>query len=160
MTNGNEATLTDGLEGVSNQVNVLIEENRRLRRKSELDDNTIEMMTNQYNDLSSKVEGLIAVAQQREHMLQVDSDKHRLSSQEIEGALKQVGELITSVLARRVGNSTPLNISDRRMSVISDPRMPEMQIPKELKHRSETDRADEEGLRAVVKSIENLSKQR
>lgn len=122
---------------LSDQVNALIAENRRLRMKSEADDKTIHVLKEQYDSLQSGVENMVEDHRRIENAMLEDHrstvrelvaerDRAVRAYTEIEGNLNQAADLIMQAARARVGNETPDPMPQAHTPHLADSRIPQV----------------------------------
>lgn len=136
------------IDTFSKQVNDLVQENHRLRAKSDADDEIKLMLKKQYDDLSAGVEVMVEEhkeiekesqerysKQLREWMFRCDRSERSYS--EISGLLTQVGsaamvvnELIMQAVRAKVGDITPEKMPKADIAKVDDNRLPPMELGK------------------------------
>ncbi len=114
-----EAQFTD-------QATKLVAENRRLRIKSDVDDETINILKQQYDELQSGVENLIEDHRKIERQLCAERDRAVRTSAEIEALLTQAGDLILQAMRARIGDVTPKVMPKAQTPHLVDQRMPQV----------------------------------
>lgn len=104
---------------LSDQINALVAENRRLRNKSTADDITIQTLTEQYERLQSGVEDMVEDHRRRERELIAAADRAERAYVSIQGLLDQAADLILQAARARVGDAMPAPVPH-----LTDSRMP------------------------------------
>lgn len=101
--------MTDRLTLVSNQhstlndqVSQIVAENQHLRVKSDGDDKVIALLKEQYEQLSSSVNGMRDQYERQLHAARTERDLAKVAYQEIEALLLQSANIITQGLHARV----------------------------------------------------------
>lgn len=112
------------ISAFSDQINLLIAENRRLLKKSEADDKTIYVLKDQYDTLHAGVESLIEDHRAIERQLAGERDRAVRAYTEINGLLNQSADLIMQAIRARVGDLTPEKMPQRPLAEIHDDRLP------------------------------------
>jgi len=124
---------------LSEQIDRLVAENRRLRVKSENDDKTIHLIKGQYESLSSQVRSLresaasevekarsTALADVQD--MEIELDQAKQAYREIESILMQITDSITQALRARIGNATPEKVPPTVVAKVDDDRLPRIGI--------------------------------
>lgn len=111
-------------QAMIDQVTSLVQENRRLRAKSNADDETIHLLKEQYATVAGGIEGMVEDHRRRERELMIESHQHKVAYEEIRGLLNQAGDLLLQAFRARVGNETPEQMPQLRLPVIEDRRLP------------------------------------
>lgn len=130
------------IDEFNKQVSDLVRENRRLRAKSDADDETILTLKKQYDDLAAGVESMVedhkaieAESQERfnkaNRELMFERDRAVRAYKEIEGLLMQAGnaamsmnDLIMQAARAKIGDSTPEKMPEVKLPDIKDSRLP------------------------------------
>ncbi len=107
---------------LSDQINALVAENRRLRNKSEADDATIALLKDQYRTVTKGIEDMVEDQRKIERELTIEIHNTRAADKEIAGLLNQVADLILQAARARIGDSVPANMSE--MAHHEDKRLP------------------------------------
>lgn len=137
-------------ETLSIQVSALIDENRRLRKKSESDELTIAHMKTQYDQFAAEFDKVCAQydaqittlkmsyedqirEMKHDHTrsttsLTMDRDRTARSNTEITGLLNQAADLIMQGLRARVGNQTPQEVPSNVLKLLDDDRIPQVSV--------------------------------
>jgi len=113
---------------VSDQVNRIVAENRRLLAKSDADDATIATVKAQYDTLHAGVEDMIEDHRRIERNLTAERDRAVRAFTEINGLLLQTTDLITQALRARAGDSAQ-QAAPRRLEALHDDRLPKLPMP-------------------------------
>lgn len=114
---------------LSDQVNRLVAENRRLRLKGEADDATIDLLKRQYDTLQGGVEDMIEDHRKIERDLSAARDRAVVAYTEIDGLLKQAADLIVQAMRARVPAAAPDDGELRRDAAATnrtETRMPQV----------------------------------
>lgn len=114
---------------LSDQVNRLVAENRRLRLKGEADDATIDLLKRQYDTLQGGVEDMIEDHRKIERELSASRDRAVVAYTEIDGLLKQAADLIVQAMRARVPSAAPDDGELRRDAAATnrtETRMPQV----------------------------------
>lgn len=109
---------------LSDQINALIAENRRLRNKSEADDKTIHLLKEQYAAVAGGIEDMVESHRKVERELTIEAHNANVAYTEIEGRLNQVADLILQAARARVGDATPETMPERVLPHVTDARLP------------------------------------
>lgn len=115
----------ENLTPLSDQINQLIAENRRLRNKSDADDKTMHLLKEQNRELRGGIENLIEDHRRIERSLIAERDEAKLAYVEIEGCLNQAGDLIMQAARARIGDMAPERMPPQTGRHIEDARLPE-----------------------------------
>lgn len=124
---------------LSEKVNAVVDENQHLRTRCESQETTIELMREQYEALAGQVDSIrnrarIDVERARGKAeaevtdMMIERDRAIRAYVEIDGLLRQTGELISSAFRARAGNETPEQVPERRLAVVDDSRLPAASI--------------------------------
>jgi len=92
---------------LSDQINQLIAETRRLRNKSDADDKTIHLLKEQNAELRGGIESLVEDHRRIERKLVGERDEAQLAYTEIEGLLNQAADCIMQAARARIGDQAP-----------------------------------------------------
>jgi hypothetical protein len=106
------------------QVGLLVSENQHLRVKSDNDDKTLHLMREQYDALSSSVEGLRDRHERETHKLRTERDQAVRKYAVIKALLMQSADITMQALRAEQGDETPEVIPDRVVRHVSDDRLP------------------------------------
>lgn len=109
---------------LSDQVNQMISELRRLRNKSDADDKTIHLLKEQNAELRGGIENLVEDHRRIERGLLAERDEAKIAYVEIEGLLNQAADSIMQAARARIGNQTPERMPPQTGRHIEDDRLP------------------------------------
>lgn len=113
---------------LSDQINQLIAENRRLRSKSAADDATIHLLKEQYAAVSGGIEDMVEDHRKIERELTIEAHNARVAYIQIQGLLDQAADLILQAARARIGDITPEKMPTATLAVIGDSRMPDVAL--------------------------------
>ncbi len=109
---------------LSDQINALVSENRRLRMKSEADDKTIHVLKDQYAMVTSGMEDIVEDHRRIERELTIKAHKAQAAYSEMEGLLDRAADLILQAARARVGDDTPEKMPEHSGTHVNDARLP------------------------------------
>lgn len=130
------------------QANDLVLENRRLRAKSDADDETIITLKKKYDDLANGVEAMVEDHKQIEaesqenynkalRELMFRCDRAEMAYKEIEGLLGRAGDvamslndLILQAARSKIGDKTPEKMPEVKLPEVKDARLPTPSLAK------------------------------
>lgn len=130
------------------QANDLVLENRRLRAKSDADDEVIVILKKKYDDLAGGVEAMVedhkqieAESQERYNKalreLMFRCDRAEMAYKEIEGLLGRAGDaamslndLIMQAVRAKIGDKTPEKMPEAKLLEVKDARLPTPDLAK------------------------------
>lgn len=112
----------------TDQVNNLVTENRHLTLKTESQENTIGMLSQQYDDLASSVEAMRAEYEQNLHTLRVERDQAVRKFTKINALLMQCADLTMQAIRAKIGDETPEKMPETLGNITDHPALPPNKI--------------------------------
>lgn len=122
-------------ERLSDQIGRLIDENRRLRVKSNEDDETIRMLTDKLEELQAGVNGMIETHREAEDSMKEEhraiqrdlsfrADNAEIKERKMRSLVNQAADLILQAMRAEAGDETPKKMPQRQLENLNDDRLP------------------------------------
>lgn len=113
-----------GLTAFSDQINILVSDNRRLHAKTEADGTTIRLLKEENAGLHVTIEEMTRHYRQRERELIADTNRAKVAYTEISGLLNQVAETVLQAARAQIGDQTPEKMPAPHLPHLKDDRLP------------------------------------